>query len=235
MDQGGMEGQGPEHSSARLERFLQLSDQNADEFVPLSVKQVKDCNIQILNMTMPANYFHALRRQVLREFRKPLIIMSPKSLLRHPLAKSDRQEFDSAQLKFTRVYGETDSSIVPQNVKRLIFCSGKVYFDLLETRMDRKDVAIIRIEQLSPFPFDDVEREILKYKNAEVVWCQEEHKNHGAWHYMYFNFKTVLNHANDKRKLQYIGRQTAASPATGAMRQHKKELKSFLTEAYNIE
>lgn len=227
----GMEGQGPEHSSARLERFLQLCDQNSDQYSPLTVKQVKDCNIQVVNITMPANYFHALRRQVLREFRKPLIVMSPKSLLRHPGAKSDRSAFDGSQLKFIRVYGETDISIVPETTKRLIFCSGKVYFDLVEARGDRKDIAIVRLEQLAPFPFDDVEKEMVKYKNAEIVWCQEEHKNHGAWHYVYFNFKTVFKHAHDKRNISYVGRQTAASPATGANRQHKKELSSFLADA----
>jgi len=236
----GYEGMGPEHSSARMERFLKLSDQNLDEIPvmdPTLRRQIQVSNIQVVNCTTPANYFHVLRRQLHREFRKPLIIFTPKNLLRHPLAKSPLSAFDDVgeDTRFIRVYYDTDPSLVAaEKCRRVIFCSGKVYYDLLEERTARsiKDVALIRVEQLAPFPFDHVTRELQRYPNADVMWAQEEPKNMGAWTFAYFNLKTTLRHYKDKRKVHYAGRTFAASPATGAKACHAKEQTKFMDEAF---
>jgi len=235
----GYEGMGPEHSSARLERFLQQSDQVLDIVPDMDItvrRQIQRTNWQIVNCTTPANYFHVLRRQIHREFRKPLVIFTPKSLLKHPLAKSPQTAFDDSgdDTRFLRVYYEVEKDMVPDNkVKRAIFCSGKVYYDLYTERQKRniKDIALIRVEQLAPFPFDHVEREIKRYPNAEVVWCQEEPKNMGAYTFMYFNFRTTLKHVNDSREVKYVGRPPSASPATGSGKQHSREVESLLNDA----
>ncbi|XP_012538859.1 2-oxoglutarate dehydrogenase, mitochondrial isoform X3 [Monomorium pharaonis] len=196
----GLEGMGPEHSSARLERFLQMSADDPDYFPPESeefaVRQLHDSNWIVANCSTPANYFHILRRQIALPFRKPLILMTPKSLLRHPEAKSN---FDLMleDTQFLRVIPEEGPAAQnPNSVKKLLFCSGKVYYDIKKARAERNmddKIAIARVEQISPFPYDLVKNEAAKYPNAELVWAQEEHKNQGAWTYVQPRFHTALN------------------------------------------
>ncbi|XP_012149390.1 oxoglutarate dehydrogenase Nc73EF isoform X3 [Megachile rotundata] len=280
----GLEGMGPEHSSARLERFLQMSADDPDYFPPESeefaVRQLHDINWIVANCSTPANYFHILRRQIALPFRKPLILMTPKSLLRHPEAKSS---FDLMleDTEFLRVIPEEGVAAQnPNNVKRVIFCSGKVYYDLKKARAEKQlddKVAIARVEQISPFPYDIVKKEAAKYQNAELIWAQEEHKNQGAWTYVQPRFHTALNGTRcisggntsckgensggwfsgwfsstkpttttksesesiesvkpKQRTVRYVGRPTAASPATGSKMQHLKELKQLLDDSFNI-
>lgn len=234
----GLEGMGPEHSSARLERFLQMSADDPDYFPPeneeFAVRQLHDINWIVANCSTPANYFHILRRQIALPFRKPLILMTPKSLLRHPEAKSN---FDLMleNTEFLRVIPEEGvASQNPNNVKRVLFCSGKIYYDLKKARAEKNlddKVAIIRIEQISPFPYDLVKKEAVKYSNADLVWAQEEHKNQGAWTYIQPRFHTALN---GTRSVSYVGRPTGASPATGSKMQHLKELKQLLDDSFNL-
>ncbi|KAL5281992.1 OGDHL family protein [Megaselia abdita] len=200
----GMEGMGPEHSSCRFERFLQMSSDDPDYFPPESdefaVRQLHDINWIVANCTTPANYFHILRRQIALPFRKPLIVATPKSLLRHPEARSSFDEM-SENTEFQRIIPECGSaSSNASNVKKLIFCSGRVYYDLTKARAENKleaDVAIARVEQISPFPFDLAKKEAEKYKNAEIIWAQEEHKNQGSWSYVQPRFLTALNSERD--------------------------------------
>ena len=211
----GYEGQGPEHSSARLERFLQLCSQ---------------FNIQVANCTTPAQYFHLLRRQMHRNFRKPLIVMSPKSLLRHPRAKSHMTDFSDES--FLEVLDETDPSIDKEKVKALLFCSGKIYYDLLEQREQEeiKDIAIIRVEQLYPFPNEQIQAILKQYKKAkDITWVQEEPRNQGAWIYM----ENLLGHLC-RARLNYCGRAPSPSPATGYFKVHVKEQTSIVEEALQI-
>ncbi|XP_058799660.1 2-oxoglutarate dehydrogenase complex component E1 isoform X4 [Phymastichus coffea] len=234
----GLEGMGPEHSSARLERFLQMSADDPDYFPPESeefaVRQLHDINWIVANCSTPANLFHILRRQIALPFRKPLIIMTPKSLLRHPEARSS---FDlmTEGTEFLRIIPEEGIAAQnPNEVKRILFCSGKVYYDLKKSRSERKmdnNVAIVRVEQISPFPYDLIKKEVAKYPNAELVWAQEEHKNQGAWAYVQPRFQTCLN---GTKSVSYVGRPTAASPATGSKMQHLKELKQLLDDSFNI-
>lgn len=234
----GLEGMGPEHSSARLERFLQMSADDPDYFPPLgeefAVRQLHDSNWIVANCSTPANYFHILRRQIALPFRKPLILMTPKSLLRHPEAKSS---FDlmTENTEFLRVIPEEGPAVKnPSGVKRVIFCSGKVYYDLKKARAEKKledKVAIARVEQISPFPYDLVKKESDKYSNAELFWAQEEHKNQGGWTYVQPRFHTALNGA---RTVTYVGRPTGASPATGSKMQHLKELKQMLDDSFDV-
>ncbi|XP_039294155.1 2-oxoglutarate dehydrogenase, mitochondrial [Nilaparvata lugens] len=234
----GLEGMGPEHSSARLERFLQMSADDPDYFPPESeefaVRQLHDINWIVANCSTPANYFHILRRQIALPFRKPLILMTPKSLLRHPEAKSSFDEMTEAT-EFQRVIADDGpASKSPSSVKRLVFCSGKVYYDLKKAREERKladSVAISRVEQISPFPYDLVKKECAKYPNAELVWSQEEHKNQGAWSYVQPRFHTALN---GSRHVTYCGRPTAASPATGSKMQHLRELAALLDDTLRV-
>uniref|UniRef100_A0A2S2R3P9 oxoglutarate dehydrogenase (succinyl-transferring) n=1 Tax=Sipha flava TaxID=143950 RepID=A0A2S2R3P9_9HEMI len=233
------EGMGPEHSSARLERFLQMSSDDPDVLPTdggnIAIHQLNAANWIVANCSTPANYFHVLRRQLALPFRKPLILMTPKSLLRHPEAKSSFDEM-TENTEFVRVIpenGPTSKSVC--GVSRLIFCSGKVYYDLIKSRQDRNlqdVVAISRVEQLSPFPFDLVKEECTKYENADIVWVQEELNNQGAWLYVKPRFLTSL--ANTKT-IYYAGRPVAASPATGNKVQHTKEIKNFLDESFAVE
>lgn len=230
----GMEGMGPEHSSARLERFLQMSDEDEEHFPPIepkfAIKQLHSCNWIIANITSPANYFHILRRQINLPFRKPLVIMSPKSLLRHPEAKSSFDEMINGTEFRRMILEDGPASRNPKGVRKLIFCTGKVYYDLVKQRADAKlqeKIAISRIEQISPFPFDMIKVECEKYPSAKLVWVQEEHKNHGAWVYVEPRVQTAISKS---RPLFYVGRKCAASPATGSKAQHYKELE-FLKEA----
>mgnify|MGYP002629037262 CR=1 FL=1 len=217
----GYEGQGPEHSSARLERYLQLSAED---------------NWQVINPTTPANYFHALRRQMRRPFRKPLIVMTPKSLLRHKECVSALADFGPGS-SFRRILAETDRLAEPAKVRRVVLCSGKVYFDLVAERRKRKidDIAILRIEQLYPFPFSRLGLRLAQYPNAEVVWCQEEPENMGAWHFVDRRIERALSGADVKStRPVYIGRPEAASPATGSARTHLKEQADLVDRALTI-
>ncbi|WP_108787707.1 2-oxoglutarate dehydrogenase E1 component [Erythrobacter sp. Alg231-14] len=217
----GYEGQGPEHSSARLERFLQLCAND---------------NIQVCNITTPANYFHVLRRQMLRPFRKPLVIMTPKSLLRHPLAKSPREEFQG-DWQFKRIKSDI-TEISDEKIKRLVLCSGKVYYDLYEKReeMGLKDVSIVRIEQLYPFPGDPLALRLKRMTNLEtVVWCQEEPKNNGSWFFVQNQIEDSLTHGgHDGMRPVYAGRDAAASPATGLAKRHAQQQAALVADALGI-
>jgi 2-oxoglutarate dehydrogenase E1 component len=205
----GYEGQGPEHSSARLERFLQLCGEN---------------NMQVVNITTPANFFHALRRQIHRNYRKPLIVMTPKSLLRHKLATSTLEDMKPGT-RFQRVIPEIDA-IDPKKVRRLVFTSGKLYYELLEKRREDKidDVAIVRVEQYYPFPAPGIKEEIARYPDAEVAWAQEEPENMGAWRFIGPRIGSVLEElGRDNVKIRYMGRPEAASPAAGYLKIHTIE------------
>lgn len=227
----GYEGQGSEHSSARLERFLQLCSDHPDQLPdPQQPKAIQSINMQVCNITTPANYFHVLRRQIYRLFRKPLVIMSPKSLLRAPQARSDLSEMASGT-RFMPVIPEHESLT---NVRRHIFCSGKVYYDLLARRIEKgiKDVAITRVEQIAPFPYYQVAEEAKRFPNAEIVWCQEEPMNMGAWFYTAPRLETALRETKRNRP-RYVGRAPSASPATGLYSIHNRETDAFLTDAFS--
>ncbi|NXU66319.1 OGDHL protein, partial [Horornis vulcanius] len=234
----GMEGMGPEHSSARPERFLQMSNDDSDAY-PVSsffeVSQLYECNWIVVNCSTPANYFHVLRRQILLPFRKPLIVLTPKSLLRHPEAKSSFDEMVSGTT-FQRVIPESGlAAQAPHEVKRVIFCTGKVYYDLVKERKNQdleKQVAITRLEQISPFPFDLLKEELDKYPAADLVWCQEEHKNSGYYDYVRPRFRTIVNRT---RPIWYVGREPAAAAATGNKNTHLVSLRRFLDTAFNLE
>uniref|UniRef100_A0A8C8ZCK1 2-oxoglutarate dehydrogenase-like, mitochondrial n=1 Tax=Prolemur simus TaxID=1328070 RepID=A0A8C8ZCK1_PROSS len=235
----GMEGMGPEHSSARPERFLQMSNDDSDAYPAFTedfeVRQLYDCNWIVVNCSTPANYFHVLRRQILLPFRKPLIIFTPKSLLRHPEAKSSFDQMVSGT-NFQRVIPEDGAAArAPEQVRRLVFCTGKVYYDLVRERSSQgleEQVAITRLEQISPFPFDLVKQEAEKYPGAELAWCQEEHKNMGYYDYISPRFMTILSRA---RPIWYVGRDPAAAPATGNRNTHLVSLKKFLDTAFNLQ
>jgi 2-oxoglutarate dehydrogenase E1 component len=213
----GYEGQGPEHSSARLERFLQSCANN---------------NIRVCNITTPANFFHALRRQVHGKDRKPLIVMSPKSVLRNKAATSTLADF--SDLNFRPLIAETNKLEAADKVRKAVFCSGKVYYDLLEARETKKinDVALIRLEQLYPFPKEELQAELKKYKNAEIIWCQEEPKNMGAWKFVDDLIEESLVEIKHKSaRPKFVGRVACASTATGYGSYHAKEQKILIDEA----
>ncbi|MGB3719097.1 MAG: 2-oxoglutarate dehydrogenase E1 component [Proteobacteria bacterium] len=229
----GYEGQGPEHSSARLERYLQLSAED---------------NWQVANCTTPANYFHILRRQLHRNFRKPLVLMTPKSLLRHKRVVSHISEFgpgtsfhrilwDGADRSHER-YDATTIQLKPDNeIRRVVLCTGKVYYDLYEAReqLGIDDVYLMRVEQLYPFPARALMAELARFPNAEFVWCQEEPRNMGAWTYVEPNIEWVLQHIRAKHlRPRYVGRAAAASPATGLMSRHLQEQKALVEEALKL-
>lgn len=234
----GLEGMGPEHSSARLERFLQMTSDDPDILPAFSadfaIRQLSEINWIIANCSTPANYFHILRRQIALPFRKPLILMTPKSLLRHPDAKSSFNEMNEHS-DFQRVIPDrgpvTENA---ENVKRVIFCSGKVFYDLIAARKDANlddKIAIARVEQIAPFPYDLVKEECMKYPGADLVWTQEEHKNMGAWSYVQPRFATALNH---EKHCVYAGRPVSASPATGSKKTHLRELKQLLEDSLSF-
>ena len=214
----GYEGQGPEHSSARIERYLQLCAER---------------NMCVANLTTPANYFHALRRQLKRNYRKPLVIFTPKSLLRHKLAVSALAEMgDGTAFRF--VIPEVDTLATSDAVRRVVLCSGKVYYDLLAERREKaiSDVAILRLEQLYPLPEKTLARELGAYRNAELVWCQEEPENMGAWNYLDRRLEKVLAGLDGAAKRpRYVGREAAASPATGSARAHAAQQAALVANA----
>ncbi|MCV2447377.1 MULTISPECIES: 2-oxoglutarate dehydrogenase E1 component [Paracoccus] len=224
----GYEGQGPEHSSARLERWLQMSAED---------------NWIVANCTTPANYFHILRRQLKRPFRKPLMMMTPKSLLRHPLAVSTAEEFTTGS-NFHRVLwddaerGNSQLTLKPDNeIRRVVVCSGKVYYDLLQARdaAGADDVYILRLEQFYPFPAQAMSKELERFKTAEVVWCQEEPKNMGGWSFVEPNIEWVLSRIGATHgRARYVGRAASASPATGLASRHKAEQEALVGEAITV-
>jgi 2-oxoglutarate dehydrogenase E1 component len=225
----GFEGQGPEHSSARLERFLQMCAED---------------NWIVANCTTPANYFHILRRQLHRSYRKPLVMMTPKSLLRHKMAISDAEDFTTGS-SFHRVLwddaqkGHSDAVLKPDDkIRRVVMCSGKVYYDLLEKRDAEglDDVYIMRIEQFYPFPALSLVKELDRFKGAEMIWCQEEPKNQGAWTFIEPNIEWVLTRIKAKNTRPiYAGRAASASPATGLASMHKKQQSTLVNAALGIE
>jgi 2-oxoglutarate dehydrogenase E1 component len=237
----GYEGQGPEHSSCRLERYLQMCNEDADTFPEMDKSkrmQIQNSNWQVVNCSTPANFFHVLRRQVHRDFRKPLIIATPKSLLRNKLAVSSFEDMKEGT-RFKRVISERKKLAVSNDkVRTLIFCSGKIYYDLFTYREEKKieDVAIITLEQLNPFPFDRVNEEANKYKNAKIIFCQEEPKNMGSWMHVQPRIMTSLrganNSSNDKRIVSYVGRVSSSSPASGFLEVHKHEQNEILEKAF---
>ncbi|UWP92789.1 2-oxoglutarate dehydrogenase E1 component [Aliiroseovarius crassostreae] len=225
----GFEGQGPEHSSARLERFLQMC--GGDNWI-------------VANCSTPANYFHILRRQMHRGYRKPLILMTPKSLLRHKMCVSTAEDFTEGS-SFHRVLwddaqkGNSDTKLVADDkIKRVVLCSGKVYYDLLEERDARgiDDIYLLRLEQFYPFPAMSMVREMERFKNAEIVWCQEEPKNQGAWTFVEPNIEWVQTRIGAKHTRPiYAGRPASASPATGLASQHKAQQEALVNDALNLE
>uniref|UniRef100_A0A7S2S9S3 2-oxoglutarate dehydrogenase, mitochondrial n=1 Tax=Rhizochromulina marina TaxID=1034831 RepID=A0A7S2S9S3_9STRA len=237
----GYQGAGPEHSSCRIERFLQCSDEDPDE-VPANLDTLKGQiraaqknNWQVVNPSTPANYFHVLRRQMYRQFRKPLIIPATKALLRHRLAVSNLDDF-GPETRFQRVIDEAfpDEIKAASEVQRVVFCSGKLYYELLEQRREAgiDDVAIVRIEQLSPFPFDKVAENVKLYSNAEVVWAQEEPKNMGCWYFVQDRILTATRELNGHEiRPSYVGRKTMASPAEGWGDVHTREQNRIITDA----
>ncbi len=217
----GFEGQGPEHSSARLERFLQLCAED---------------NLQVVNITTPANYFHALRRQIHRSFRKPLIVMSPKSLLRHKRAVSKLEDLALGS-SFHRVLYCDELPSDAKDARQLVLCSGKVYYDLVEEREKRgvRDVHFLRLEQLYPFPADALAELLVPYKQCHLVWCQEEPRNMGAWLHVEDLIEEVAREVGCEHPVvSYAGRISSASPATGFVGDHKAEQARLLDEAFTI-
>jgi 2-oxoglutarate dehydrogenase E1 component len=214
----GYEGQGPEHSSARIERYLQLCAED---------------NIQVCNLTSAANYFHALRRQIRRNFRKPLVIFTPKSLLRAREVASHLDEM-APGTSFHRVIGESAAITNDDAVRRVVLCTGKIYFELAKRRaeQDEQRVALLRIEQLYPFPFNSLAKVLQRYRNADILWCQEEPQNMGAWNFVDRRIEQVLGGLDVAAKRpRFAGRGEAASPATGLYKRHVKEQAQLVAEA----
>ncbi len=209
----GYAGQGPEHSSARPERFLQAC---------------ADFNLTVANLTTPANFFHVMRRQLARPFRKPLVVMSPKSLLRHPLCVSPLEDFETKN-SFQELIDDPQvtTAAATKKVKRVLYCSGKIYYDLLQKQQTdkRTDVAIVRLEQLYPFPLKQMDKMKKKYKNAEAFWVQEEPSNMGAWQYFLAFYQNY--------DIKHISRRSSASPATGYKKTHDKQQQALVTEAFS--
>ena len=225
----GYEGQGPEHSSARLERYLQLCAQD---------------NMQVCTPTTPANYFHVLRRQMHRPFRKPLVLMTPKSLLRNKKCVSFLSDMLPSN-SFHRVLrdqaeavpGATTIELVPDDkIKRVVLCSGKVYFDLMEEREKRGEnrIQIIRVEQIYPFPENVLAEELNRFPKADIVWCQEEPQNQGAWNFVKPRIEATIAQLGGNASPRYAGRPESASTAAGLMKQHLAELAAFLNEALTL-
>lgn len=214
----GYEGQGPEHSSARLERYLQAC---------------ADKNLRVVNITNPANFFHALRRQLHSKDRKPLVVMSPKSGLRHKLATSQINQL--TEIDYFRPL-IADHNKNDKKIKKLVICSGKIYFDLYEAKQQQKaeETALIRLEQLYPFPSEQLENEIKKFKNAEIIWAQDEHKNMGAWSFVQEYIEEIMEKTKcNQHRLKYIGRPKSASPATGYASYHAQQQQKIINQIFN--
>ncbi|XHG08948.1 hypothetical protein AWENTII_012032 [Aspergillus wentii] len=237
----GLDGQGPEHSSARIERFLQLCDEDPRVF-PSAEKlerQHQDANMGVVYMTTPANYFHVLRRQMHRDYRKPLIVCFSKSLLRHPMVRSNLADF-TGDSHFQPILPDPEhnkSISAPTEIKKVIYCSGQVYIALSKYRQQHNitDTAIIRLEQLHPFPWQEAKDNLAQYPNAkEIVWCQEEPLNCGAWSYMAPRFETIFDTIEEHkgRRMSFVGRKPIASVAAGYVSVHQAEEEEFIRDAF---
>lgn len=237
----GYDGAGPEHSNAHIERFLSLSDE--DPYTPVSsdesdpkCRQIQDCNWQLVYPSTPANYFHALRRQVHRDFRKPLILFNSKSLLRHPMARSRLEEMGPGT-RFHKLFPADIGAQDAGSIKRVIFCSGQVYYALAKHLAVNKvkGVAIARIEQISPFPWSQVAKECDRFPSAtDIVWCQEEPMNLGPWSYVEPRFEStlaILSTAHRGKRISFAGRKSTAAVATGYKYVHVAEEHEFLSKA----
>lgn len=235
----GYDGQGAEHSSCRIERFLQQVDEDPHYIPRLSREerlQIQRSNMQIVNVTTPANYFHCLRRQIHRDFRKPLVVCSPKNLLRHKRCVSKLEDM-APGTEFQRVIDEQDETINSKadGVKTLVFCTGQIYYELLAERekRGRDDVALVRLEQIAPFAFDLVAENVKRYPNAEVVWAQQEPKNMGAAQYVTPRIMTATREINkDEKRPRYVGRPVSAAPATGMSKVHQIEYQNIMNGIY---
>ena len=217
----GFEGQGPEHSSARFERFLQLCAED---------------NMQVVNLTTPASYFHALRRQLCRDLRKPLIVMSPKSLLRHKRAVSRLSDLGPGS-HFHRVLYCDELPSDPKDAEQVVMCSGKIYYELLEERekRDARNIHFLRLEQLYPFPADALAELLVSYRHCHLVWCQEEPRNMGGWSFVEDLVEEVAREAGCEHATpRYAGRISSASPATGFIGDHRREQAQLLDEALTV-
>ncbi|KAF6166130.1 hypothetical protein GIB67_023840 [Kingdonia uniflora] len=247
----GYDGQEPEHSSARMERFLQMSDDNPfviPEMAPMLRKKIQECNWQVDNVTTPANYFHVLRRQIHKDFRKPLIVMAPKNLLRHN-CKTNLSEFDDVEghqgfdkqgTRFKRlIKDQSCHSDLEEGIRRLVLCSGKIYYELDEAwkKANGTDVANCRVEQLCPFPYDLIQREWKRYSNAEVTWCQEEPMNMGAYSYIAPRLGTAMKTLvrGTVEDVKYVGRAPSAATVTGFYQVHVKEQTELVEKALQLE
>jgi len=224
----GYDGQGPEHSSCRIERFLQLCDEHDSNGL-----REERVNMQVVNASTAANYFHLLRRQMRRSFRKPLIVAAPKKLLKYARANSDIEEFAEGN-RFKKIYPDQHKTLVAHDkVKKVILCTGQVYYDIENARQkdNINDIAVIRVEQLSPFPFKGLTTELSKYKNAQIQWVQEEPQNQGYWSYVAPKIKSVIKGVRGSGEVSYVGRVPSASTATGYSKVHEAELRQFLNDA----
>jgi 2-oxoglutarate dehydrogenase E1 component len=239
----GYDGAGPEHSSGRVERFLEMCDDDMDNIPEFQEeffnKNAKNANWAICNCTTSANYYHLLRRQMHRDFRKPVILMAPKKLLKHRDASCNIEAFGKG-LKFNRTIGERNTDLVnnPDNVKRIIFCSGQVYYDIAKERDTRNDrgTVIITVEQLFPLPYDHISRYLQAYPNAkDIVWCQEEPKNYGAYSFIKPRLLSLFKKLGvDKNlNLRYSGREPNSSPATGYSKVHATQQKNLVDGAFD--
>jgi len=216
----GYEGQGPEHSSARLERYLQMCAED---------------NMQVANCSTPANYFHILRRQMRRNFRKPLILMTPKSLLRHKGCVSSLSDMMENSTFMSVIPEKTSGMVDDKKIRRVVICSGKIYYDLLAAREERKinDIALVRLEQFYPFPSKYLGVEIARYaKASEIIWCQEEPQNMGAWNFLDRRIEQTLGLIHHRvSRPTYVGRLESAATATGSMKRHVKEQAEIMDRA----
>jgi 2-oxoglutarate dehydrogenase E1 component len=236
-----MDGQGPEHSSGRLERFLRHSGEPFEVDLGQPVKrQILHNNLQVIVPSFAANYFHALRRQMRRLYRKPLVTFNSKKLLRLRRATSALPEFEVKRFLTCVPEASPRELVAPDRIRRVLVCSGQVFYDLEEARKAKgvNDVAIVRVEQLAPFPYEHL-RVILKdYRQAEFCWVQEEHKNYGAWDHVNFRIEQLLAHLRkagnltNPKELAYVGRKVSASPSTGLKKVHDQELKEFIDRAF---
>lgn len=235
----GYDGQGAEHSSCRVERYLQMVEEDPHHIPPMGPDertQIQKANWQIVNITTPANYFHVLRRQIHRDFRKPMIVVAPKNLLRLKRCVSTLEDMGPGTI-FHRTFDESDPEISnnPGQVKTLVFCTGQIYYELLTERenLDRSDVAIVRLEQIAPFAFDKVAKYCAKYDNAEVVWAQQEPKNMGAYSYISPRLMTATRELNkDEKRPRYVGRLVSSAPATGMSKIHKIEYNDIMNGVF---
>lgn len=237
----GYDGAGPEHSSGRVERFLEMCNDDPDDIPEFKKdyfnENLKRYNWQIVNSSTSANYFHLLRRQMHRDYRKPLIVMAPKKLLKHKGASSDLVEFDKG-LKFKRTIEERNKELIkdPKKVKKIVFCTGQVYYDLAKERdtQNKDDTVIITVEQLFPLPYDHLKKHLESYPNAnDIVWCQEEPKNYGAYSFIQPRLLSLFRKLGleGKKTLRYAGRGPNSSPATGFSKVHARQQAELIAEA----